>query len=125
MDYALQLRAHRALMSAPLWLRQALEMTAEPRQWALGIRDITSATDARTSIAAILPIGMAGAAPFTLLHGTYWPEMRLRGSQERWWREQRRGLESEGFPTAASLNPHLSALGLPPVDGVGEQMSLF
>lgn len=125
MDYALQLRLHRALMSAPLWLRQAVEMTSPRQEWALALRDITSATDSRTSIATIVPIGRVGGAHFALLWPTYWPEVQLGVSRERWWREQRAGLDSPGFPTAASLNEHLWALGLGPVRAPAEQVAML
>lgn len=124
MDYTWALRSRVALLRAPLWLRQALEMVSPSPEWRLHLRDITSATDTRTSIAAIIP-GSTGAGHTEAIGLTYWPECRLDASRAAFWRRQRAGLTHEGFPSAAALNSHLVKLGLPAVRRRGEQMELW
>lgn len=72
------LRQWIALQRAPVWLREELGEVTDPPAWALGQRNITNATDVRTSIAAILPDGAGFAATINLLRLPLAPDRQPR-----------------------------------------------
>ena len=83
------LRREIALRQAPRWLREALEATQPPPRWRLQFREISSATDTRTSIVAILPTETAAGGSAAGMRLSLLPEVRLAVTRERLQREAR------------------------------------
>lgn len=87
------MRQHLVVLAGPRWLREALELTQPQPEWRLHLREITSATDRRTSIASILP-GRTASGHTAALYLTYFPEVRLTVSRMKQLRDARAAPEA-------------------------------